>query len=51
VLEGAAYLVRYWAQAVPPQRVLTFQLLFPAQQRSRLDVYSARYRPGLPACL
>lgn len=51
VLEDTAYLVRYWAQAVSPQRVLTFQMLFPAQQRSRLDVYSARYRPSLPACL
>lgn len=50
MLQDAGYLVRYWAQAMPPQRVLTFQILFPLEQRARLETYSIRYRPSLPAC-
>lgn len=48
--QGEPKLIRYWFQPTSYTRLLTVQLIFPAQNRDLLDRYAAQMFPHLPEC-
>jgi hypothetical protein len=50
LLNGVNYDVRYWIDALPPSRVLTFEIVLPRDQAALLDQYASRYKPDFFAC-
>jgi hypothetical protein len=50
LLDGVNFQVRYWIDALPPSRVLTFEIVLPNDQAALLDQYASRYKPEFFAC-
>lgn len=50
VQNDANYVLRYWVELEPPNRVLAFQILFPEEQAALLEEYAQRYNPDLFNC-
>jgi hypothetical protein len=50
MFENEPQLIRYWFQATAPDRLLTVQLIFTAEDRDLLDSYAEQLFPTLPTC-
>jgi len=44
------YVLRYWVELMPPDRILAFQMLFPEEQSPLLEQYAQRYNANLFDC-